>query len=138
MGLQRKRKIYKLDFAGTEYEGLEVKVGGLTTGEYLELVGLSAPGEEGGAETERMLRFFASHLRSWNLEEDGVAIPTSFEGIVTNDLSMNMTIIGAWTSALADVPEETEKKLPSGDLPLLASVPTEISSPSQPNSSEPN
>lgn len=131
MGFQRKRKVYKLDFSGTEYDGLEVKVGGLTTGEYLELVGLSAPGnddDETGRETERMLRFFAAHLKSWNLEdEDGKPVPTSFDdGIVTNDLSMNMAIINAWTSALASVPEDTEKKSPSilntGD---LASVPTE-------------
>lgn len=127
MGFQRKRKVYKLDFAGTEYDGLEVKVGGLTTGEWLELVGLSGSDEDdGGKETERMLRFFADHLKSWNLEEDGEPVPTTFEGIVANDLSMNMTIINAWTSALQSVSEETEKKSPvilnSGD---LESIPTE-------------
>jgi hypothetical protein len=95
MAFKRKRKVYKLDFEGTEYDGLEVKVRGLTTGEYLELVSLSAPGTEGDAkETDGMLQLFASHLISWNLvdEDNNEPIPSTFEGIKTNDLTMNMFI----------------------------------------------
>lgn len=125
-GFRRKRKTYKLDFTGTEYEGLEVKVGGLTTGEYLELVGLSAPGEDGSGETEKMLQFFSAHLHSWNLQdEEGAAIPPTFDGIKTNDLTMNMFIISAWTDALTTVPEETGKESTSGEK-LLSSIPVEL------------
>lgn len=130
MAFQRKRKVYKLDFTGTEYDGLEVKVGGLTTGEYLELVGLSAPGsvddDETGRETERMLRFFTAHLKSWNLEDDGEPVPTTFEGVTSNELAMNMAIINAWTGALTAVSEETEKKSPAiSNTADLAQIPTE-------------
>lgn len=125
MAFKRKRKVYVLDFDGTEYEGLEVKVGGLTTGEYLELVGLSAPGNDGTGETEKMLQFFSAHLRSWNLlDEDDVPVPTTFDGVKTNDLTMNMFIVGAWTDALASVPEKTGKESTSGDL-TLSSIPVE-------------
>lgn len=127
MQYKRKRKVYKLDFTGTEYEGLQVKVRGLTTGEYLDIVALSAPGTEGDTnETEGMLRMFAEHLVSWNLvDEDEEPVPTTYEGVKANDFVMNSTIINAWTEALATVPAGTEKKSLPGDSSLVASIPTE-------------
>lgn len=123
---KRKRKVYKLDFEGTEYEGLDVKVRGLTTGEYLEIVSLSAPSTEGDKETEGMLRMFASHLVSWNLEdEDDKPVPTDYDGVKSNDFVMNMFIINAWTAAIASVPEKTEKKSLPGETFLAESIPTE-------------
>lgn len=128
MSFKRKRKVYRLDFAGTEYDGLEVKVRGLTTGEYLDLVSLGAPGTEGDVqETDGMLKMFASHLVSWNLEEDetGEPVPATFEGVKGNDLTMNMYIINAWTDAMVVVPEKTEKKSVTGSDSLLGSISTE-------------
>lgn len=127
MSFTRKRKVYNLDFEGTEYEGLEVKVRGLTTGEYLEIVSLSAPGTEGDKETESMLRMFSDHLVSWNLldEETNLPVDTTYEGVITNDFVMNMFIINAWTGAIASIPEKTEKKSVTGGDPLVASIPTE-------------
>lgn len=122
---KRKRKIYTLDFSGTEYDGLEVRVRGLTTGEYLQIIQLSASTAEGDRETEGMLRMFASHLVSWNLEDDDEPVPTTYEAVTANDFVMNMAIISAWTEALATVPDKIEKKSSSGDLPLVASIPTE-------------
>jgi len=125
MGFPRKRKVYQLDFAGTEWDGLEVKVRGLTTGEYLELVSLSGPTDEGDKEIDGMVRLFSSHLVSWNLTDDGVPVPTTYEAVRENDFQMNSAIINAWTQALAGVPDDTAKKLPSGETPLMASIPTE-------------
>jgi hypothetical protein len=125
-GFKRKKKIYKLDFEGTEYDGLEVKVGGLTTGEFLELIGLSAPGTEESNETEKMMQFFSAHLVSWNLEdENDEPVPATFDGVKTNELAMNQFIVSSWISALADVPEATEKKSSGGETPLMDSIPTE-------------
>lgn len=127
MAFKRKRRVYHLDFEGTEYEGLEVKVRGLTTGEYLDIIALSAPGTEGDRETDGMLRMFADHLMFWNLidEETGEPVPTTYEGVKTNDFVMNMFIINAWTDAIASIPEKTEKKSFAGDQQLVASIPTE-------------
>jgi hypothetical protein len=127
MAFRRKRKVYNLDFEGTEYEGLQVKVRGLTTGEYLEIVSLSAPGTEDSQETEGMLRMFANHLVSWNLIDDDTdaPVPTTYEGVTSNDFVMNMFIVNAWTEAIASLPEKTEKKLTSGDDSLVESIPTE-------------
>lgn len=125
MGFQRKRKVYKLDFAGTEYDGLEVRIRGLTTGEYLELVTLTGSTSEGSGETEKLLKLMSTHLDTWNLQEDDEPVPATFEGIRANDLAMNMRIIDAWTDAMVSVPASTEKKSQSGDLALVASIPTE-------------
>lgn len=134
MGFKRKRTVYKLDFSGTQYDGLEVRLTGLTTGEYLDLVSLSAPGDTDGRETDQTLRLFAAHLISWNLEDEkGEPIPVTFDGIKTNDLVMNMFIIEAWTDALVDVSESTEKKSLAGDPSLVASIPMEPLSTSQPS-----
>lgn len=126
MGFKRKRKVYKLDFAGTEYDGLEVKVSGLTTGEYLELVSLGGPTESEGREAEGMIKMFAKHLISWNLEdEDGKPLPTTYDAVSENDFTMNTSIVNAWTNALASVPDETAKKSLSGESSLVESIPTE-------------
>ncbi len=130
MGYKRKRKTYKLDFSGTEYEGLEATLTGLTTGEYLEFVSLSSSGEDEN-ETEKMLKFFARHLVSWNLEdEDDQPVPPTYEGVTSNDLTMSMFILYAWTDALVNVSEKTEKKSSAGEQLLTDSIPTETLSPS--------
>lgn len=127
MSFKRKRKVYNLDFAETEYDGLQVRVRGLTTGEYLELVSLSAPGAEGANETEKLLRFFALHLVSWNLEDEDTEeiVPQDYDGIASNDFSMNMAIINAWMDAMTSVPEKTEKKSGSGEPVLVESIPSQ-------------
>lgn len=123
MAFQRKRKVYRLIFEGTEYDGLEVRVQGLTTGEYLELVSLTGSTES--SETEQLLKLFATHLVAWNLQEDDEPVPTTFEGIKSNDLAMNMRVIDAWTDAMVKAPASTEKKSLAGDSSLVASIPME-------------
>ena len=133
MGFQRKRKVYKLDFSDTEYDGLEVKVSGLTTGEYLDIIALTASKDESSTETDAMLQMFARHLIFWNLEDDGEPVPSTYEGIKTNDLAMNLFIVNAWTDAIASVPKATGKESLSGDSSLVASIPTETLSVSLPS-----
>lgn len=126
-GFRRKRKVYKLDFSGTDYDGLEVTVRGLTTGEYLQIVQLTGTTEEGDKETEGIIKMFASHLVAWNLEdEDGMPVATSYEAVQANDFLMNMAIVNAWTSAIASVPEDTAKKSAGTTDSLVASIPTEM------------
>jgi hypothetical protein len=134
MSFKRKRKVYDLDFAETEYDGLRVKVRGLTTGEFLDLMSLSGSEDEGSKETEELLKLFASHLVSWNLEDDDSdeLVPTTYEGIRSNDYGMNMAIINAWTSALANIPEKTEKKSDSGEPALVESIPSQAMSSESP------
>jgi len=125
-GFRRKRKTYMLDFAETEWDGLQVRVRGLTTGEYLQIVALSGATSEGDKETELMLRMLASHIVSWNLEDNGEPVGTSFEDIKDNDFQMNMAIVNAWVTALSSVPDDVAKKSTPGSDSLVASIPTEM------------
>jgi hypothetical protein len=120
MGFTRKRKSYKLDFSGTEFDGLVVKVDGLTTGEYLDFIMMTATVDADENQTSNMIKMLATHL-----EEDGEPVPPTLEGLRANDLQMNMAIINAWTSAMSNVPEETAKKSETGESPLLGSIPME-------------
>jgi hypothetical protein len=115
-----------LDFAETEWDGLQVRVRGLTTGEYLQIVALSGATSEGDKETELMLRMLASHIVSWNLEDNGEPVGTSFEDIKDNDFQMNMAIVNAWVTALSSVPDDVAKKSTPGSDSLVASIPTEM------------
>jgi hypothetical protein len=128
MGFKIKHKVYKLDFTGTEYDGLEVRVGGLTMGEWMEFVGL-ADSDEPSNDTDRMLKMFAAHLKSWNLEdEDDEPVPATLDALRSVDFKMVMFIIHAWMDALADVPKGTGKGSASGETSLEASIPmTELS-----------
>lgn len=125
-GYRRKRKTYKLDFSDTEWDGLEVRIRGLSTGEYLQIVQLSAVSDDdSGSETEGMLRMLSTHIVSWNLEDDDEPVGTSFEDIKENDFTMNMAIINAWITALSSVPEDLAKKSSTGIGSLVESIPTE-------------
>lgn len=126
-GFRRKRKTYKLDFSETEWDGLQVRIRGLSTGEYLQIVQLSATSDDddGSRETESMLRMLSSHIISWNLEDNDEPVGTSFEDIKENDFTMNMAIINAWIAALSSVPEDLAKKSSAGTSSLVASIPTE-------------
>lgn len=125
-GFRRKRKTYKLDFSETEWDGLEVRVRGLSTGEYLQIIQLSAASDDSGsAETEGMLRMLTSHIVSWNLEDNDEPVGTSFEDVKENDFTMNMAIINAWITALSTVPEDLAKKSSAGIGSLVESIPTE-------------
>ncbi len=124
MAFKRKRKVYKLDFSGTEYDGLEVRVSGLTTGEFLEVVMLGATDKDSN-ETEKTIQLLAKHLISWNLEdEDDNPVPPTYEGLKSVDFSMALYISNAWTDAIINVSEETEKKSRSGETFLAESIPS--------------
>lgn len=130
MGYKPKRKIYNLDFEGTEYEGLQVTIRGLNTGQYMHLFEAKAEAEAGG-ETNNLLTIMASRLVDWNVEdEDDTPVPATLDGIKTQDLDFNLAIVNAWTTAMAGVPAPLEQPSIDGGPSLEASMPMEPLSPS--------
>lgn len=124
MGYKPKRKIYTLVFDGEEYEGLEVRIRGLNTGQVMDIDTARADG--GDAAIVTMLQLMAEQLVEWNVEDDdGFPVPTTFEGVRSLDIDFNWAIIDAWQTAAAGVPAPLESGSTSGEPSLVASIPTE-------------
>ncbi|MEV6181355.1 hypothetical protein [Streptomyces sp. NPDC052015] len=135
MGYRPKRKIYNLDFTGTDYEGLEVKMRALTVGEELEFDALR--GKDGNA--REFFELLATLLVSWNVEDDeGRAVPCSFKGVCSQDGAMVLAILNAGQAAASGVSDPLPQSSPSGEpSPEVSAIPMEPLSPSLQNSSVP-
>ncbi|BBC35294.1 hypothetical protein SGFS_065880 [Streptomyces graminofaciens] len=124
MGYKPRRKIYTLAFEGEEYEGLEVKIRGLNTGQVMDIDAARADG--GDSAIVAMLQLMAEQLVEWNVEDDeGQPVPTTFEGVRSLDIDFNWAVIDAWQNAAAGVPAPLESGSTSGEPSLVASIPTE-------------
>lgn len=124
MGFKPKRKIYTLDFEDPEFEGLEVKIRGLNTGQVLDL---DTAREDGSDEAIRgVLELFAGALVEWNVEDDQERpVPADIGGVRTQDLAFNMAIIDAWQQAMVGVPAPLDEPSTGTEPSLAASIPME-------------
>ncbi|MFE2326140.1 hypothetical protein ACFXD5_19795 [Streptomyces sp. NPDC059385] len=130
MGYVPKHKIYRLLFEDAEMDGLVVRVHGLSTGQYIDLMGLKQEAESGG-ESGELFQYLADRLVEWNVEEeDGTPVPANLDGIRAQDMPFTMAIINAWTKAMADVPAPLAPSSTGGESSLEASIPMEVLSPS--------
>lgn len=126
MGYVPKRKTYTLDFKGTDFEGLEVCMRSLNTGQYMDLWEAKEEAESGG-ETGRVLHLLAEQLIAWNVEDEaGRPVPATLDGVKALDLDLNLAVVNAWTTAMAGVPAPLERSSDSGGPSLEASLPMEV------------
>jgi hypothetical protein len=122
---------YALDFTGTDYEGLQATVRGLTVGEELEL-------NEMEFTPDRVVKALVQRLISWNVEDDqGQPVPTTFEGVCTQDGGMVLAILDALRQANSGVPDPLPQSSPSGEPSPAVPIPMEPRSPSPENSAVP-
>lgn len=122
MGYKPKRKIYTLAFEGEEYEGLEVRIRGLNTGQVMDIDAARGDGGDGAIVT--MLKLMADQLVEWNVEDDyGQPVPTTFEGVRSLDIDFNWAVIDAWQNAAAGVNTPLESGSTDGEPALVASIP---------------
>ena len=136
MGFKVQRKAYRLAFKGTEWDGLEVTARSLTTGQQLELesarIARAAGGADGDAGTERMVRLFSGALMAWNAEDEdtGEPIPTTYEGVLSQDVDFVLAIIAAWNRAMNELPAPLSGTSSGGAPSVEASIPMDVPSPS--------
>jgi hypothetical protein len=131
VGYRPKRKIYNLDFAGTDYEGLHASLRGFTVGEELEIDATEFSGD-------LLVRTLAARLISWNVEDDnGNPVPATFEGVCTQDSAMVMAILSALRQANSGVPDPLPQPSPSGETSLAPPIPMAPLSESPQNSAVP-
>ncbi|MCG6493443.1 hypothetical protein [Kitasatospora sp. A2-31] len=137
MGYKVQRNTYQLTFKGTEFDGLEVRIRGLNTGQMLELeaarLAREAGGETGVGATRQMTEMLASALVSWNAEDEdtGLPIPPTLEGLLAQDASFNAVLIDQWTKAMVGVPAPLPPASSDGQPSLEASIPMDVPSPSR-------
>ncbi|MFE0801082.1 hypothetical protein [Streptomyces sp. NPDC058812] len=131
MGYRPKRRIFKLDFTGTEYEGLEASVRGLTVGEELEL-------NEMEFTPDLVVKALVQRLVAWNVEDDnGVAVPTTFEGVCTQDGGMVLAVLNALRTVGSGVSDPLPQSSPDGEPSPAVPIPMAPLSESPENSAVP-
>ncbi|WP_225840317.1 hypothetical protein [Streptomyces sp. NK08204] len=123
MGFKTKVKIYTIRFdAGHDYHGAEARVRGMSFGEYQEATGLDGGDGDGGSAS---IKRFASHLVSWNLEDEdtGEPIPPTEEGIKAVDHDLVVALSNAWIQTLLGVhdADPLPETSPSGEPSRVAS-----------------
>jgi len=132
-------KTFVLIFADPDMDGLKVEVSSVPSGVLLELDRLTDPQNwQGLTRAEQKPRIselytlLAGAVQSWNLtDRDGEPVPTTVEGMWTQEWDLMRAIIWAWYHALIEVPAPLPRPSGDGGQSVEASIPMEVLSPSQ-------
>jgi hypothetical protein len=102
-GFRPKRAPFKLDFTGTEYEGLEITVRPVPMSVMLDTAAAVASGDL--AAFRHMTATLGYALESWNVEDDdGHPVPADLDGLMSQDPRFVTAVITAWTAAVHGTP----------------------------------
>lgn len=136
--VSKTHKSYVLEFDDPDYEGLEIRMRGLTLNELFEFDRLEeacAATPTDIAATEKAVRLrnelFAHKVIDWNLEEGGVAAPFTAEWLGTQDPGFVGRMLMAWRNAVAGVSSPLDGSSTSGNLSLVEQIPMETLSHNQ-------
>jgi hypothetical protein len=135
MGFRPQVTLYKLKFADSNLDGLEVTAESLTTDEFLAMQRLASQAKAGTnadatASAEKMLDGFAANLASWNLEDSHGPVPATREGVGSQKFDLVLVMIMAWMEAIAGVDPTSRAASNGGATSQELSIPMEVSSPS--------
>jgi hypothetical protein len=101
VGYRPKREPFKLDFSGTEHDGLEVIVRPLPTSVVLDIVAATARKDDPTV-LRQVYATFAYALESWNVEgDDGEPVPADLDGLLSQEPRFIITVITAWAAKMA-------------------------------------
>lgn len=127
-GFTPPRTVYRLDFEGTELEGLEVRMRGGKLGAAFDTVQLVGVTEKNATAADAKLALaqyeeMADHLISWNvMDKNGQEVPANLEGLKTQETRHVNMIAAAWQRAQVDVPgplPRDSSPSPTPDLPMI-------------------
>lgn len=133
MGFRPEETHYKLQFENEVYKGLEVTVAEVTTGELCELLELVSEVQGGNqlSKAKQVMQLFdmlGGSLIEWNLEDrKGNPVPATAEGVKSQTLKVNLVIVEAWISAMAEVEVPLENGSSDGETSLEQSIQMEVS-----------
>jgi hypothetical protein len=130
MGFRPEPTVYSLSFQGTPLDGLHVRAGCCTLGEYNQMLaaGTGAPGSDSDdmearvknveimiQNNEWIITLFLKYLVSWDLEDlSGQPVPTTRTGLDSQERSLIAMVIAAWQTALVTIPNLSSAESPSG------------------------
>ncbi len=117
MGYRPKRRVYNLVFTGTDWEGLEVSMRGMTVGEELDLAG-------NDISAALIVEELTKRLISWNLEdEQGQPVPVA--DAPNRDSRMMRRLNNVWIEALQGVhtADPLPETSPSGETSPAPPIP---------------
>lgn len=113
MGFEAPRTVFQMDFADTQYAGLEVAVRATTVDELLTLMEL-IDGRDEAKGIRRLFDAFAEILVSWNVERMGEPVPTTLDGLLGLEEPFVTAIVLAWQRNLVQAPPPLPGTSPSG------------------------
>jgi hypothetical protein len=127
MGFTPEEKQYKIDFEeGHALHGLHIVMGSLTLGEYNSMMkrGLvKGANEETLKANDEMIDLFVSKIVSWDLEDaKGNPVPTTREGVDSQDRNYIGQMINAWQMAMLGISELLGKGSLNGSQSLEESL----------------
>jgi|ERR1044072_567283 hypothetical protein len=157
MGYERNR-VFLLTFEDPDLAGLEVRAKSASTGQLMSMMDLMEltnrdsldPGdikrmdklfrtfagcpdecvqthEDLGGEPG--VRHYISKIKSWNLEEDGIPVPPTYEGLMDQDMEFVVALVFAWMDGQVGTPGELGKDSNDGGRSVEVSIPMEPLSP---------
>lgn len=126
-----KGKVYDLVFGeDTAFDGLEVSLRGLSTGEMLGMMKLMQDADNPAAAAD-IVETVIKAIRSWNLDDDNdQPLPVTRDNVLAQDLDMTLAIAKAWVNGIAGVSDDLGKDSTSGQSFPVVNLPTEALSPS--------
>jgi hypothetical protein len=127
MGFRPERTIYVLNFKDSNLDGLKVRIGGCTVGEWqsqLRMTGTVNSGQEAAESNDAMIALFLKYLQEWDLEdaETGEPVPPTAEGVATQENALITQIILAWQKAMQYVSDDLGKGSTNGSSSREASL----------------
>ncbi len=126
MGFTPPRKLYVLDFTGTELDGLIVKTVAISAGDFLELQQLVADVKNGFDVVPILTPKFVEVIREWNLtDDDGLPVPVSEAGFLSLELTQMFAVLDAWQSVWIGVSVPLDRPSSDGAPSPVESLPME-------------
>ena len=117
MGYRRQTKTYKLVFRDEEFDGLEVRAKSMPLGVFLDMEAAAFEADRGSKEKGlEMMQYFSDVLTSWNVEDEkGNPVPTTVDGLLTQDFDFVQEIIATWKLAMIGVDAPLRQNSPGGE-----------------------
>jgi hypothetical protein len=128
MGWTPPEEIITVDFTGTRFEGLDVKVRDVETGHLLEMVRLSEQTKNAGegvgsAAFEELITMAADMIVEWDMEvPEGNPVPPTKESFLRLRQRTALPLVMMIIKAIQDVKDDLKKESSSGG-PYLAALP---------------